>query len=345
MQTHKEILFLSVEQVLECGGADIVQAAADVQKGFQLFLDNQILQPYKTTLRAIGSQDDTTHGIINFLPAYLRYEDQEIYGCKAIGAMPDNVRLGLPRATGLITLFDAQTKLPVCIMDAQVISATRTGAVSLLAARVLAQPDIEEVGLVGAGVNMKTQLLALTKVLPNLKKVLVHARGQSRFDFAKQMAHKLGLEILPVDTIQAAVENKKMVVACRSIIARPLIEEKYVCKEGVTFFNIGGDEVELKLMRCMNRIVADHWNHAKHRGVQPHVLAVKKKIIKESQVEDLLPIMCNRQTGRRDDKENIFFSPSGLGFEDVLIAWRVYHNAINSNVGQKILLWESPQWI
>ena len=345
MSTTKELLFLSMEDVLKCGGSDIKQAAKDIQRGFELFSEGSVLQPHKTTLKIQGKGVEQGTGLVNFLPAYVNFDGREIYSCKSLGAMPSNVEKGIPRATGIITLFDAVTKTPICVMDAQVISATRTGAVSSLAARKLVKQSTEKVGLIGAGVNMRTQLLGLKIALPNLKEVFVHSRGQTKYDFAKEMAEVTDLKIYPVETPQEATQNLDMIVTCLPNVSQPVVKAAQVNLKGVTVFNIGCYECEDILLGRMDRVIADIWEQGKHRGVQSHAIAVKNGIISEEKIEDLAPILNNQKVGRISDDENIFFCPTGLGFEDAVIAMRVYQHALENRVGTKVDLWKTTKWI
>lgn len=345
MNSNKEILFLSMEQVAECGGGDVGLAAKDIQRAFELFSSGEVLQPHKTTLKVTNKGIEQGTGLVNFLPAYVNFNGQEIYSVKALGAMPSNVERGLPRATGLITLFDSATKSPICIMDAQIISATRTGAVSALAAKKFVHADIEEVGLVGAGVNMKTQLLGIRESLPNLKKVKVHSRGESKIRFAIDMTEKTGLEIIPVNTAKEAVSNMELIITCLPNVSQPVVMADYVKAQGVTVFNIGCYECEDVLLKRMDRVVADMWEQGKHRGVQSHAVAVKNGIINEEIIEDLAPVLINKAPGRLSREENIFFCPTGLGFEDAVVAWRVYNQAIKIGLGTKLELWKDSKWI
>lgn len=345
MSTNKELLFLSMEDVLACGGADMKQAALDIQRGFELFAEGNVLQPHKTTLKLQGKGIEQGTGLVNFLPAYVNFDGQEIYSCKSLGAMPSNVEKGIPRATGVITLFDPVTKTPLCVMDAQVISATRTGAVSSLAARKFAKQNTEKVGLVGAGVNMRTQLLGLKIALPHLKEVKVHSRGQTKYDFATEMAKVTDLNIIPVDTPYEAVRDMDLIVTCLPNVSQPVVKAEYVKKNGVTIFNIGCYECEDILLGRMDRIIADIWEQGKHRGVQSHAVAVKNGIILEEKIEDLAPVLNNQRPGRVSDDENIFFCPTGLGFEDAVIAMRVYQQAMERQIGTKVDLWKTTKWI
>lgn len=343
---NHEILCLSLEDVIDCGGGDIKKAAVDLEQGFKLLAQKKINQPFKTTLKSKLMGDSCTEGLVNFLPAYVVNDMQEeIYGCKALGAMPPNVDVGLPRATGIIVLFNSENKCPICVMDAQVISATRTGAVTAIASKRLADMDTEEIGMVGAGVNMRTQLLGLHHSLPNLKKVSVYSRFQSKYDFAEKMGKRTGLEIIPVQSAEEAVKDKDLIVTCLPNILSPVVKDKWVKTRGITHINIGCYESEATILGRMDRVVADLWEQGKHRGVQTHAQAVKQGVISEDKIEDLAPIINDEVQGRVRKDENIFFAPTGLGFEDMLVAWRVYQEAKYKGVGSPFSLWNSSQWI
>jgi len=341
----REILFLSLEDVIECGGSDIKLASQDIQKGFELLHNGKVLQPWKTTLKDITGIHEHDAGLVNVLPAYVNYGEEEIFSCKVLGAMPSNVEMGIPRATGLINLFDSRTKTPLCIMEAQAISATRTGAVTMLTAKKIAVEGTEEIGLVGAGVNMRTQLLGLHHALPSLKRVRVYSRNESKYIFAKEMGERTGLDIVPVESPELAVKDCSLIVTCLPNMKSPVVKAEWVKEKGVTVINIGCYESEIILLKRMDRVIADIWDQGKHRGIQTHAIAVREGIIPESMVEDLAPLLTGNRPGRKNPEENIFFAPTGLGFEDAVVAWRVYKEALRRNEGTKLTLWKSSKWV
>lgn len=341
----KEILLLSHENVLQCGGSDIYSAIEEIDKAFKAFMDGDVLQPDKVTLKFTKKGEENRMGLVNVLPAYVNFGETEIYSCKALGAMPSNVEKGIPRATGTITLFDPETKSPVCIMDAQVISAMRTGAVSALAANKLIPEGLDSLCMIGAGVNMRTQLLGIKAALPNLKKVFVHSRYTSKYHFAEVMSERLNLQIIPVEDPEQHIRQASMIVTCLPNGVAPVVKADWISQKGITIFNIGGHETEYQLLSKMDRVIADLWQQAKKRGTQPHALAVKNGIISESKVEEIAPILTGQVPGRTSSDENIFFSPTGLGFEDAVVAHRIYQMAVEKNVGTKFTLWENSDWI
>jgi ornithine cyclodeaminase/alanine dehydrogenase len=88
-------------------------------------------------------------GFLHAMPAYIPALDS--VGVKWVGGYPGNEALGLPYVTGLLILNDADTGLPLAVMDCTWITAKRTGAATALAARHLARSDAETVGVLGCG--------------------------------------------------------------------------------------------------------------------------------------------------------------------------------------------------
>ena len=214
-----------------------------------------------------------------------------------------------------------------------------------MAAKKFVRPDLEEIGMVGAGVNMRTQLIGLKEAIPGLKRVKINSRGESKYKFAVEMSERTGLEIIPVDSAKEAVAEMEMIVTCLPNVTQPVVMADYVKAQGVTVFNIGCYECEDILLKRMDRVVADMWEQGKHRGAQTHAVAVKHGVINESLIEDLSPILNNKKPGRLTKEENIFFCPTGLGFEDAVVAWRVYNRAKEMKIGTNLNLWKNSKWI
>lgn len=341
----KDILLLSHEDVLKCDGSNIFSAIEEIDKGFRALVAGDVLQPEKTTLKFTKKGEENRMGLVNVLPAYVNSGSEEIYSCKALGAMPSNVEKGMPRASGTITLFDPETKSPVCIMDAQVISAIRTGAVSALAAKKLLPQETRFVTLIGAGVNMRTQLMGLKASLPNLETAFVYSRNNSKHDFARVMSYRLQMNIVPIEHPERSIREADSIITCLPNGVEPVVKANWVKEKGVTVFNIGGHETEYTLLSRMDRIIADIWQQAKKRGTQPHALAVKHGFVAENRIEEIAGIITGSTPGRKSPDENIFFSPTGLGFEDAVVAHRIYKTALERGIGTHFTLWEDPHWI
>lgn len=341
----KTVLFLSLEDIVECGGTDIDEAIKDIRNGFIDLYKGKILSPLKTTLKSPVKNQEHSEGLVNSLPAYVDCGDEQYFSFKMLGAMPANLEKGIPRAAGLVVLFDSENKSPIAIMDAQLISAMRTGAVSSLAGEAFLPQDIDSVTLVGAGVNMRTQLLGVLKARPSIKQVKVYSRGDSKNIFAGEMSAKTGVEILPQIDCEQALKGQRFMITCLPNVTVPVVKESWIAEKGMTVFNIGCYETEAKLLGRMDRVIADLWAQGKHRGAQTHAMAYKTGVIQEEKIEDFAPIVAGEVPGRMHADENIFFCPTGLGFEDAVLALRIYKTALKREIGQELVLWNDSKWI
>ncbi|MEJ2097982.1 MAG: ornithine cyclodeaminase family protein, partial [Deltaproteobacteria bacterium] len=112
-----------------------------------------------------GGGDNFIHAMPAYIPA------MKSAGIKWVSGFPGNVERGAPYINGLLILNDVETGLPLSIMDCVWITAKRTGAATALSARYLARPDASVAGVLGCGVQGRTNVEALNVLFP-LKKVL-----------------------------------------------------------------------------------------------------------------------------------------------------------------------------
>src|SRR5512143_2949119 len=125
MTSKVEFLYLSQEDV-RATGIDMPQTIHVIEKLLALHGEGKVNLPMKVILD-LGERE---RGRINALPAYLG-GDFEICGMRWIsGFRPSPVKYGMPSAHALIIVNDANTGVPLAVMDGTYISAMRTGAVT-----------------------------------------------------------------------------------------------------------------------------------------------------------------------------------------------------------------------
>jgi ornithine cyclodeaminase/thiomorpholine-carboxylate dehydrogenase len=101
-------------------------------------------------------------GLLAVMPAHLPGEAGGLE-VKLVSVFPGNHTRGLPSHQAVIALFDATTGSPMALMDGTHITAFRTAAASALATRVLAREDARTLAIIGAGVQGRSHLEALTR--------------------------------------------------------------------------------------------------------------------------------------------------------------------------------------
>jgi alanine dehydrogenase len=86
---------------------------------------------------------------LHAMPAYLR--DDDVVTLKWVAGYPANKERGLPYITGLIVVNDAETGLPLAIMDGAEITAARTAAASGVCVRHFAPEGWSRAAILGCG--------------------------------------------------------------------------------------------------------------------------------------------------------------------------------------------------
>jgi len=87
-------------------------------------------------------------------------------GIKLVTVNPSNPGRGLPLIHAVYVLFGPGSTEPRAVIDGAALTALRTGAVSGLATRHLANPEAERLVIFGAGVQGHSHLLAMRAVRP-----------------------------------------------------------------------------------------------------------------------------------------------------------------------------------
>ena len=104
--------------------------------------------------------DDEVGGWIAFMPAYLG--SSGALGVKAVTVYKANPeKHNLPTTLATIIVQDQQTGQTVAVMDGGYLTAVRTGAVSGVATRHLARANASVAGILGTGVQARTQVTGM----------------------------------------------------------------------------------------------------------------------------------------------------------------------------------------
>lgn len=331
-------LFLSQEDVAAAGGLDVSATIDVVEEALRLHASGETRLPPKTTILWSNAPDtEETLGRIMAMPAYVG-GSIDLAGVKWIPSVPSNPERGLPRGVGLIVLTDPGTGLPVAVMDGTITSAARTGAVTSVAARRLARPGARVAGMLGAGVQARTQLEALEAVLPDLREVRVWDLAPGKADGFRERSEL----VVPVSSAEEACREADVVVAA-TMAAEPYVEPGWL-GPGSLFCSVSSLDAHLGCIEQADLVVCDLWDHETEHPARPLARAHAAGLLDRDGVVELPDLVAGRHPGRSRDDQRIFFSPVGLAIEDVAAAARVLRRAVELGVGTELSLWERPIW-
>jgi len=322
----QKILYLSRQHVEELGFGmgDIVRA---VEEAFRDKGRGNVEMPPKPGIHPSGD------AFIHAMPAYL--PNMSAAGIKWVSGYPENFKRNLPYISGLIILNDLTTGVPISVMDATWITAMRTGAATAVAAKYLARSDSKVVGILGCGVQGRSNLEALTTVMRDLEEVRAYDVSSSNLQrYVEEMSAKFGITVKAVKGPRDAVDGSDVVVTAGPILKHPtpVIEKSWV-KNGVFACPIDFDSYwKPEAMHTMGKFCADdveQLNYYRSVGYFQDIPEV---------YADLGELVAGKKAGRENEDERIMAMNLGVAIEDIAVAARIYDAARRKGSGQTLPL-------
>lgn len=338
-------LYLSQEDVIAAGGLEMRKTIEAVEMAFRANAKGETINPPKTVLMwDEGKPVDIRRRVIA-MPSCIESE-RRFAGIKWISSAPENPKnLGIPRAAALIILNDYESGMPLCVMDGTIISAMRTGAISGVAAKYLAKRDSQTVGLIGTGVQGRTQLMALKIALTHLKRIQVYDLASEKAEgFAREMESTLGVKVEILETPELVFKGGNVVVTA-TVSDHSYIKRTWP-REGCLYIEISGLDSEMDVLKAFQKVVVDDWEQVKNNQHNLVGRCFGAGLFTDKDLYASLPeIVIGRKPGREKDEEKIFFNPLGMSICDLFEAYRVYQSAKEKGIGKILSLWERPLWV
>lgn len=337
-----EFLYLDQESVVEAGALDPRFMMELVEEAYALKDDGEAIEPPPIKIDLDDSRNrrlvahagwvggDVARGGVKWIPA----------------AVENPVVRAIPRACAMVILTDPESALPLAIMEGSVISAMRTAASTGVAVKHLAVPQVSEVGLLGAGVANRSQLLMLRHLCPEIRNVRVFDSAPDRAArWAAEEQAKTGLPITPVTTASEAVRGCHVVVAAtRDFGEMDGYVEPAWLDAGCLFVGVSAADAKLEVLRDVDVVVAAEREALDRPGTLLGAARGRGMISPEG-VVDLGAIVTGRTTGRHGDEDRIYVDAYGLGILDVIAAHGIYERASADGFGRRLPLWSTPLWV
>jgi ornithine cyclodeaminase/alanine dehydrogenase-like protein (mu-crystallin family) len=148
---------------------------------------------------------------LHAMPAYLR--DLDVVAMKWVAGFPDNPARGLPAISGLIVVNDAETGVPLAVLDAAEITASRTAAASGACVRAFAREGWNAVAVLGCGEQGRYHCEVLRALSPRCE---IRA-----YDPVAERARDVCTRAIVVDDPRDAVAGADIVVTAGPILRDP----------------------------------------------------------------------------------------------------------------------------
>ena len=303
----------------------MAEIIAALEGMFREKADGRVEMPPKIGIHTMP--DTMPDAFIHAMPASI--PARKAAGMKWVGAFPDNSKRGLPYVTGLVILNDPETGIPIALMDCTWITAERTGAATAVASKYLARAESATVGILGCGVQGRSNLEAL-KVLFPLKKVYAYDKLADRaIRYAQEMSRQLGIDVVPVSDPRQAVVASDMVVTAGPILRTPhaTIQRGWL-QEGAFASLVDFDSYwHPDALYAADRFCTDdvpQLHHYRDLGYFQNIPPIHA---------DLGELVTGRKVGRQKPEERTMACNLGLALDDVAVAPLIYERALEKGIG------------
>jgi alanine dehydrogenase len=309
--------------------ADIVDAVQDAVAAHGR--DRALVEP-----RVHLSPDNDGAGHFNVLRGHLPdLGAGGVSGIKVVGDFVTNYTRGLPSELGLLTLYDPATGLPLSIMDATMITAARTGAMTAVGARYLARRDARVLGHVGARGTAFWNVVLLDAEFDLAQIRVTSRRPESREAFAAELAAVTSTPVTVTATADEAFDGADILVeASRLTRPEPLLRTALVAPGAfvVPYGTISA--VEADLLDVMDKVVVDDWAESQSGRLGALRSHVDRGALSERTLHaELGQIVAGLRPGREHDSERILLWHRGLAILDIAVGQLILDRAQQAGTG------------
>lgn len=297
----------TVKDLLNMG--DVLPAVEDA---FRAWADGKASMPTKAYLVV-------EKGDFRAMPAAI----PKAVGMKWVNVHPQNLSRDLPTIMAVLIYSDPETGYPLAIMDGTDITAYRTGATSAVASKYLAHHDSHTLGIIGAGRQAYTQILAHVEVF-DLKLIKVFDRSRAAIE--NLIGYLPDYPIKECSLEEAAASD----IVCTLTPSRvPFLKREYIMP-GTHINAIGADaegkeELDPSILKEAV-VVVDDLRQASIAGEIN--VPISRGLFSINEVYATLgEIIVGRKQGRTDKDVITVFDSTGVAIEDVATAKLVYQRA------------------
>jgi ornithine cyclodeaminase/alanine dehydrogenase len=260
------------------------------------------------------------NGVVLIMPSYIK--GLNALATKIVAFYPDNARFKLPVVNAYVIVNNPKTGVVEAVIEANHLTAMRTGAVSGVATKYLAREDAKVLAIIGCGVQARTQLWAVATVR-SIEKVNVYDVDEDRREeFAREMRRRFQIEVIPTRSAEEAVREADIVVTATTS-SSPVISYEWI-KPGTHINAIGAfrpDMREIDSKTILNAKVVVDLREAALKEAGDIIIPIQEGLISINHIyAELSDIVLKKKPGRTSNSEITVFKSVGLAIQDSSVA-------------------------
>jgi len=319
---------------------DQVAVVDVVEEALQRHALGQSVMPAEAYLRW-STEDGWARSLT--LPAALGMPVRTV-GAKVINGNVANPSRGVPRASGLVLLFDVSTGQVRTIMAAADLSAVRTAAVSVAGLRRLAPRPVKQVLVIGAGPIGEAHVRLLCRE-PTVRRIWVHDLDAGRAERVAADYKQAPIRIEPVIDRASVIGRADLIVAATTSTSAHLGLGDV--RKGTLVINVGLDDCTEDLLLGAEHLVVDSWDlvaadrnrllgRLVHSGRVTAPGGRSSPGAEQVVRAELGELIAGVLSVRCEPEDRVVLNPFGMAVNDIAVATAVEQRAVVQGKGMML---------
>lgn len=256
------------------------------------------------------------------------------FGSKFSSVFPANLNKGLASVNSTISLYSAETGELQALLEANYLTAIKTGGSAGVATDLMARKDASKLGIIGSGLQAFTQVLAIQEVR-ELTELYVYDIKPEYIDSFIERIEKVKnrpYTVIAASTADECVRNSDIICTCTTSLT-PVFSADAV-QEGAHINAIGSftpfmQEIEEEVVVCSSKIITEHVDGLWAAAGDVLIPFEKGRFGKEKVTGSVGDVLTGQAQTRENDSEVTLYESVGSCVLDIAIAISVY-NSINN---------------
>jgi len=312
------------------------EVIAAVEAGFRSLAQGLVSMPER--LRLIIPNSDA---VMLEMPAYSRspgptgsHTSGGALGTKIVSVFERNREHNLDVVQSVYILLDAETGVPISVMDGKFITAIRTAATSAAATKLMATRGPKDLAIFGAGTQARSHVDAMMEVA-QVRRVMIASRTPEKASALADYVGKRFSTACDVVSAEEAASGANLICTCTSS-PTPLFGGE-ILRPSTHINAVGAHtpttrELDTEAIRRARVIIDSELAAGREAG--EILIPLSDGSIKASHIKGTLAdVISGKVPGRELNDEITVFRSCGLAIEDLVTARLAFEKARAGGVG------------
>lgn len=305
---------------------------------------DEMLDAIEASLRIYEKKDfhmpqrlhvDHEDDVLLLMPCFTK----DYFGTKVVTLFPDNPAKNVPVLNGIMVLNDAQTGVPLALLNGPALTAVRTAAVGAVSIRHLAPEDTRALGIIGAGVQGFYQARAACSARHITDVFIYDIYPEKASALKDKLLESIGdVNVHSAACVEDLLENAQVVITATTSLEPVLPDEEDLLK-GKHFVGIGSYKPDVRefpqaLFGLLKTVYIDTEHALEESG--DIIVPLRNGWLRRDQIMTLGRFLIDNDSESQERQETTLFKSVGMALFDVCASTLIYEKAIAKGLGQKI---------